>query len=325
MEIGVYVPNCHHGVGLDVYTAGNPFPKGLAVHPETFERMAVESERLGFDALWVGDHVVFPPHTESPHANSGHLDGADIRADEPIFDPLVVLTYLAAITERVKLATSILVIPYRNPVLASKWLASLDVLSKGRVILGAGVGWLKEEFDAVAAPFEQRGPVTEEYIRLMRILWTEDEPSFDGQHYRLEPGLRFYPKPVQQPIPVWGGGNTGRGMRRAARLCDGWIPSYLSFEEYGQKCDQMRGHLEREDRDPERFAFGHHARLFFYDEPYPDAPPCIGSPTKIADDVKRFQDMGVDHLEVAPPPGPSTDFVLEQLYRFADEVMPKVG
>jgi probable F420-dependent oxidoreductase len=325
LELGVYVPNCHHGAGLDVFTAGKPYPPGMANNPQAFVAIAREAERLGFDALWVGDHIAFPPHTVRPHRYAQHLDGADLRSDQPIFDPLVVLTFLAGQTSRIKLAVSVLVVPYRNPVLAAKWIANLDVLSGGRVLLGVGTGWMPEEFAAVAAPFAERGAVTLEYLEVMRAIWTQEKPSFSGRFYQLDPGLRFYPKPLQQPLPVWGGGSTPRGLRRAAKIADGWIHSYFSFDEFVEKKARLTACLEAEGRDPARFIFGHHARLFFYDEPYPDAPPCVGSAAKIADDIKRFRELGVQHLELAPPPGPTTQVVLDQLYRLADEVLVRVG
>jgi probable F420-dependent oxidoreductase len=324
MEFGVYVPNCHHGVGLDVYTAGRPFPPGLAINPNTFVQMAKAADELGFGAIWTGDHIFFPPHTVSPHKNSGHNEGADIRVEEPVFDPLVTLTYLAGITTKVKLAVSVLVIPYRNPVLTAKWLASLDVLSNGRVRLGIGTGWLKEEFEAVAAPFEARGAVTDEYIKVMRTLWENEDSFYEGEHYHLNSGMVFNPKPIQKPLPIWGGGNTPRGLRRAARLGNGWIGSYMPHDEVAAKFQTLRGLLEEQGRDPDDFTYGHHARLYVYEEPYPDAPPCIGLPAKIIEDIKRFEEVGVQHLELAPPPGPTTEAILNQMYRFADEVLPHV-
>lgn len=324
MELGIYVPNCHHGLGLEVFTAGKPFPPGLAVNPTTMLSVALEAEAIGFDSIWVGDHIIFPPKTGSAHPVGGAAAGAPIRSKEPIFDPLVVLSYLAQATSRVRLAIGVLIIPYRNPVITAKWLATLDVLSGGRVLLGAGVGWLKDEFEAVDVPYESRGPMSDEYIQLMRALWTQDTPEFDGEFYHLNPGFHFLPKPLQQSIPVWVGGNSGLALKRAARLGDGYVGAYASFDELTERRRRVYQLLDVEGRDPAKFTFAAQARYFVYEEPYPDAPPCIGSPQKVADDIMRFKEMGLEHLQLAPPPGPTTEFVLDQVHRFAEDVKPRL-
>ena len=307
-----------------MFTAGRPFPPGLAVNPTTMLQVAQEAEAIGFDAIWVGDHIIFPPVTSSSHPVSNAAPGAAIRSEEPIFDPLVVLSYLAHATSRVKLAIGVLIIPYRNPVLTAKWLATLDVLSGGRVLLGAGVGWLKDEFEAVDVPFEHRGAITDEYIELMRELWTKDQPEFDGSFYHLTPGFAFLPKPLQGSIPIWVGGHSGLALKRAARLGDGYFSAYASFDELIERHQRLNQLLAQEQRDPAGFTFAGQARYFVYEEPYPDAPPCIGPPQKIADDIMRMRELGLQHLQLAPPPGPTTDFVLEQVRRFAEDVKPKL-
>src|SRR5262245_61960782 len=166
MEIGAYCMNMHHGIGLEAFL-GRPFPPGLAISRDTMAAVADFAEDSQLDSLWFGDHVIFPSRTASPHPTSGHLDGADIRANEPVFDPLAVMGWLGARTQRVQLGFSVLVIPYRNPVATAKFLASLDVLTDGRIILGAGVGVLQEEFEALGASFRDRGAVTDEYLQVM--------------------------------------------------------------------------------------------------------------------------------------------------------------
>jgi probable F420-dependent oxidoreductase len=322
MELGVYIPNSHHGLGLDVYTAGKPFPPGLAVNPTTLRAMAGVAEAMGFDAVWVGDHVIIPPHTLSAHFNSGHPEGGDLRADEPIFDPLATMAYLGGRTEHVKLALGVLVVPYRNPVTTAKFFASLDVLTNGRVILGVGVGWLKEEFDAVGVPFESRGAMTDEYIHLMRLLWTADKPEFQGRFFTLPPGLSFKPKPLRGSIPIWIGGNSQFALERSARIGDAWFGVYLSMADVAAKIGRLRQLTEAAGRDAAQVAVAHQARFYVLDEPYPDAPPCIGSPRKIADDIERFHELGVSHLQLTPPPGPTTESILAQMRRFRDEVRP---
>ena len=321
MDFGLYVPNVHHGIGLEAFL-GRPFPAGLAVNPATFTALAEEAEQLGFTALWFGDHVIFPSRTASPHPSSGHLSGADVRNDEPIFDPLVVMAYLGALTHRVRLAVSVLVVPYRNPVLTAKWLATLDVLTGGRVLLGVGVGMMEEEFAALQAPFRDRGKVTDEYIQVMRNLWTAEDPAFEGEFYKIEPGLRFLPKPVQGTIPIWVGGNTKYALRRTARIGDGWLAVYQTHAEVAEKWQTIRRLAEEAGRDPDGITLAHQMRYLINDEPYPEAPPGVGSVRKIADDIKRFEEIGVQHIELAPPPGPTTAAIVTQVRRFAEEVRP---
>src|SRR5262249_20783396 len=140
-------------------------------------------------------------------------------------EPLAMMAYLARATSRIRLGTSVLVVPYRHPLLVAKMLATIDVLSKGRVILGAGVGWLREEFEAVGAPaFEARGTVTDEALGLMRAAWTTDPVSFHGRHYKVDE-IHALPKPVQRGgIPVWIGGHTEAALQRTGRLGNGWHP-----------------------------------------------------------------------------------------------------
>ena len=323
MEIGVYCPNMHHGIGLDAFL-GRPFPPGLAISRDTMAAVADLAEALDFDALWFGDHVIFPSYTSSSYPVVNRAYGTVIRSDEPVFDPLAVMAWLGARTRRVRLGLSVLVVPYRNPVVTAKFFASLDVLTEGRIIIGAGVGVMQEEFEAVAANYEDRGPVTDEYLTLMRELWTSDEPSFDGRHYQLKPGLRFLPKPVRGTIPIWIGGNTGRALRRTARLGDGWLAVYLSHDDIRDKWRRLCELVEAEGRAVSEVVLGHQMRFMVHDEHYPDAPPGVGSIAKVVDDIARMAELGVQHLELAMPPGPTTEAILEQMHRFADDVRPQL-
>jgi probable F420-dependent oxidoreductase len=215
VEIGWYIPNCHYGLSLDHYTNGKPFPPGLAIDPESFAAVACEAEQVGIDTLWLGDHVIIPP---TASVAQGNLRAGDpLRADGPIYDCLSVLSYLAAITTTVKLGIGVIVIPYRNPVVMAKSLASIDLLSGGRVIAGCGVGWLQDEFDTLAVPFESRGPMTDEYLDVMKACWTQERPEYEGKYYRLDGRSPFWPKPVNGTVPLWIGAWAKRGLRRRTR------------------------------------------------------------------------------------------------------------
>ncbi|HVL33657.1 MAG TPA: TIGR03619 family F420-dependent LLM class oxidoreductase, partial [Actinomycetota bacterium] len=162
--------------------------------PEYALGLARAAEETGIESLWTVEHVVVPEGYDStyPYSKTGKMPGG---GDVPITDPLVWLSYVAAVTERIKLGTAIIILPQRNPVVFAKEVATLDVLSGGRVLLGVGIGWLKEEFDAIGVPFEQRGARTDDYVAAMRVLWREPVPTYRGTFASFE-GAKQYPKPV---------------------------------------------------------------------------------------------------------------------------------
>ena len=186
---------------------------GPYVQPDGAIAMGTLAEQHGFDSAWTVEHVVVPAGYESeyPYSPTGRMPGPE---ESPIPDPLIWLTWVAAATTTLRLATGILILPQRNPVVLAKELATLDVLSRGRVTLGVGVGWLREEFDALGIPFEERGPRTDESIEALRVLWREDESTYAGTYTNFEQA-KSYPKPVQDPIPIHVGGHTKAAARRA--------------------------------------------------------------------------------------------------------------
>ena len=190
--------------------------------------LASRAEELGFDSVWVHDHVF----------NVGHV--FDRIGGRPYYEPLTLLSFVAARTQRVRLGTSVLVLPYHNPIRLAKAAATLDVLSGGRLILGVGVGAIEQEMQAMGSAFKERGAFTDEAIAVMRALWTEEDPRFDGRYSRFA-GMKFSPKPLQKPsIPVVIGGVSRAAIRRAARLGDGWQPLGLSPEALGPAIASLR-------------------------------------------------------------------------------------
>jgi probable F420-dependent oxidoreductase len=180
-----------------------------------------EAEARGFESIWVAEHVVLFDDYDSvyPYAENGKFPG---DAETGLLEPLTALTYLAAVTDRVRLGTGICLVPQRNPVYTAKQVVDLDALSGGRVDFGIGIGWLREEFEALAVPFERRGLRTDEYLQVMRSLWTEPTSTFAGELYTL-PECRMYPKPVQSPHPpIHVGGESKAALRRVARFGQGW-------------------------------------------------------------------------------------------------------
>jgi probable F420-dependent oxidoreductase len=199
--------------------------------------LGIRADELGFDSVWVHDHVF----------NVGHV--RDRIGGKPYYEPLTVLGFVAARTSRVRLGTSVLVLPYHNAVRLAKTAATLDVLSGGRLVMGVGVGLIQQEMEAMGSAYTQRGAITDESIAVMRALWTQDEPRFEGKHYRFA-DMRFSPKPLQKPsIPIVIGGVSRAAIRRAARLGDGWQPLGMSPEALGQGMATLREEARACGRD----------------------------------------------------------------------------
>ena len=191
MQIGVSMPRIPDGPGLREFVQA--------------------AEAMGFESVLIGDHIVLPTGgtTQYPYTASG---GFSRPADEPFLETMTLLGYLAACTERIKLGSTVLILPYRNPVVQAKMFASLDALTGGRLICGVGVGWLEKEFDTLGVSYAERGPLTDEFLEIFRTLWYDDHPQHHGKHYQFD-GIQFYPKPVQNPLPIWVGGHTRAALR----------------------------------------------------------------------------------------------------------------
>lgn len=205
-------------------------------------------EALGYDSLWVSDHVVIPWEIRSryPYNATGDFP---LSPSTDFLEPLTALALVAAVTTRVRLGTTVLVLPHRHPVLAAKMLATLDHLAPGRVILGAGVGWMKEEIELFGVPYARRGAWSDEAIRIMRLCWREDRVSFEGEFFRFE-GLGCRPRPANGTIPVWIGGHTARALNRVATLGDGWHAAFPTPQALGHGLDELRAACRRTGRDP---------------------------------------------------------------------------
>ena len=276
---------------------------GPYVQPDmavAFGRMA---EEHGIESLWTVEHVVVPGdyQSEYPYSPTGRMPGPE---ESPIPDPLIWLAWVGAATTTLRLATGILILPQRNPVVLAKELSTLDVLSSGRVELGVGVGWLREEFDALGVPFEDRGARTDEYIEALRCLWREEEPCFEGRYARFD-RAKSYPKPHQETIPIHVGGHTPAAARRAGRLGDGFFPGRSTDDDLVRLLDEMRTSAKDAGRDP-------------------DAIEVTAGGVMDLDGVRRFAAHGVDRI-VLPPLGFDLDTLREQLGRFSENVIEKIG
>lgn len=191
-------------------------------NPDKAIVMAQAAEAAGFESLWTVEHVVVPSNYDSPYPYdaSGKMPGGE---ESPIPDPLIWLSFVAAATQTIKLATGILILPQRNPVVLAKEIATLDHLSKGRMLLGVGVGWLEEEFNAIGVPFADRGKRNDDYIAAMRALWTQEKASHHSEYTNFDECI-MRPQPVNGMIPIHIGGHTDIAARRAGRLGDGFFP-----------------------------------------------------------------------------------------------------
>ena len=220
---------------------------GTGARPEIIRAVSGAAEAAGFATLWAGEHVVMvdQPQSRYPYSGDGRIA---VPADADWLDPLLALTFAAAGTSRIGLATGILLLPEHNPVLAAKQIATLDVLSGGRLTLGIGVGWSAEEFAALGVPFERRGARTAEYVAALRTLWSQDVATFDGEFTRFS-GIRVYPKPARgRRIPVVAGGNSDAALRRVAALADGWYGFNLTVADAVERAGVLAVHCQERGR-----------------------------------------------------------------------------
>tara|TARA_B100000029_G_scaffold370777_1_gene364675 strand:+ start:1193 stop:2101 length:909 start_codon:yes stop_codon:yes gene_type:complete len=297
--------------------------------PEQLRSVAQRAEDLGYDHVWVSDHIVLPQKVDSfyPYAKDGV---PTFRPDEPYYEPLAALNFIAGCTQRVRLGTHVLILPYRNPVLTAKILSTLDVLSGGRVILGAGVGWMEEEFQAMGLDtYKERGAVTDEYIQLYKELWTKDQPSFEGKYYQIS-DTGFEPKPVQKPHPpIWIGGHTGPAIRRAAKHGDGWMPiglrppAILEPEELAGKIARLRKLTVEAGRPEDAVDLTFSTGVVFDNSTGASRSLMHGHPEQIAADLRQYQDLGVSNF-IINFQGSTVPELQENMEQFSREVMTLV-
>src|SRR5262245_10774575 len=221
---------------------------GSAATRETLLGFARRMEALGYDSLWASDHVVIPYTIRSQYPYGP--DGAfPLAPDTPFLEPLTALAMVAGVTERVRLGTTVLVLPHRHPVLAAKALATLDHLAPGRVVLGAGVGWMREEIELLGAPYDRRGAWSDEAIKIMRACWRDERVAFRGDFFSFGP-VGAAPKPPRGTIPIWIGGHTPAALRRVAELGDGWHAAFPTATALAPALERLREACRKAGRDP---------------------------------------------------------------------------
>jgi probable F420-dependent oxidoreductase len=277
--------------------------RGQTATPEALETLVTRGEALGFSSVVIADHIVFPVTIRSkyPYTVSGAFPGQGDQLEQ-----LALMAFIAGKTRALRLISSVMILPHRNPVVTAKMLATIDVLSGGRVTVGVGVGWMREEFEALGAPdFDRRGAASDEYIRIFKALWTQDPASYHGEFYRFD-AIRCLPHPVQKPHPpIWIGGHSKAALRRVARLGDGWHPvganpaAPLRPPEMRALLDDLHRLTEAEGRDPSRLTISYKAPIYDAGQGVDggtERRPFSGSPQAIADDIGAFAALGVSEL-----------------------------
>ena len=290
--------------------------------------LGIRAEAAGLDSIWVTDHIVLPGERKAryPHNDSGVFP---YRADQDIHDPLMLMAALATATTRVEIGVAVLVIPYRHPLTTAKMLATADQLSDGRVILGAGVGWLEDEFDALDLPegtFEHRGSVTTDYLRAMRVAWTAPGTAgYEGRFVQFD-DLGVRPQPARH-LPIWIGGKGDRALRRAAQVGDGYIA--ISSDPATLRTEVARLHDVVTDagRAPSDLTIALIDGISFTARPVDGPRPALhGTPEQVVEGLCAFADAGLEHLVAGvrlagDPTYVGATAALDQL---ATEVLPEL-
>jgi len=286
MEIGLRIPGA-----------------GPNSSPENIVTVAQWAEELGYHSVWISDHVVLP---EPEQVKSTYPYDPEnqwrLPADTDWVDPLLVLTWAAAAAPSVKVGTSVMVAPLRNPVLLAKQLASLDFLTEGRVILGIGVGWMEEEFDLIGVPFDKRGARTAEMVEVMRAFWTGETVDFQGEFYQVS-HCKMYPRPVQQTIPIVWGGHSDFALKRVASLGDGWHPTQSTMQDLAAGLDRLQDFCQAYGRDMSSLTI--------------IARPGQVYPLNAETHAQHIQ-LGIDQVVVDPPlAGPTLEACRAEMERVA--------
>ncbi|HEX3034676.1 MAG TPA: LLM class F420-dependent oxidoreductase [Thermodesulfobacteriota bacterium] len=283
------------------------------VKPHVNIEIAKKAEELGFDSIWASDHVVVP-------------DKYIGRFSEVFYDPFVILASIAAQTSKIKIGTSVIILPYRNPVVVAKMVATLDVLSEGRFIFGVASGWMREEYDVLSIPYHERGKRTDEYIRIMKELWGKGNPKFEGEFFRFS-NIKFYPRPLQQPHPpIWIGGNSERALRRAVELGDGWQPTGVSPDDIEIGVRYIKRFARDRGRELENFVLSARNRLRIFDKSKEPSHATqakrslfslCGKKEEIISYMQRFKEGGVSHM-VVDPTAKDGEEMFETMERFSE-------
>jgi len=283
-----------------------------------------KAELFGFTSVWAADRIVIPWKIETPYAYnwSGQFF---VPPEKPFLEPLSVLAFLAGCTERIKLGVSVLVLPYRNPVYWAKLASTIDQLSEGRLIVGVGAGWMREEFEALGADFEHRGAVTDEQLELIKVLWSDEHSSFQGKFYGVK-DIAFQPKAFGDRIPIWVGGESRLARRRAGRHGNAWFPYYarVTPQELSAGFAEVRQFAEEAHRDPNDVRLHCCLPIEITAEPIPqEADRVRGSTEQVTEALAQYGAAGVGTVALQFLVGRYPER-LEQMQRFHEQVLPNL-
>ncbi len=305
MDWGVHLQHLGRGTGRD-----------------TLIGFAQEVDRLGFHSGWTSDHVCWPADVSSkyPYTKDGSFPATP---DMSWLDPIGTLLFVAACTENLRLGFTVLILPYRPPVATAKQLATLDVVSDGRLILGVGVGWMKEEADVLGMPWDNRGARSDEQLEIFERLFRDEKPSYDGAYYAF-PEVGFEPKPIQNPVPVWVGGHTPAAFRRIARFGHGFHAAFQPLDVVAAEWAEVVKACEDHGRDPSEIELS----LRVYLDPAAAMEPdksIAGSADQMVDTIGRMQEVGIGHILLDPVARGGVEGRLDALRAFMADVAPQVG
>jgi probable F420-dependent oxidoreductase len=272
---------------------------GTAAGAEAIVKVARRAEELGYDSLWVYERFLYPVHPQTPYPASP--DGSYPEAFKTMLDPIETLTWAAAHTKKVTLGTSVLDMPFYNPVLLARRLTTLDVLSGGRVRVGLGLGWSKDEYDAVGRPMKGLAKLADEFIAVLQTIWTTDPAEFHGEFFTLPKSI-IQPKPVQKPHPpIYLGAFTPGALRRTARVANGWNPVFLPVAAMKEITENIRSMARESGRDPAEIEVVVRANINEGETPLgEDRPIFHGSRSQIAADLAATRELGVDEIFIDP-------------------------
>lgn len=305
--------------------------RGLWTSRQAYKSVAQAAERAGFDFMSVNDHLIVPAALDTPYP---YTAGGAWSASEHghCFDVITALSFLAGVTERLRLLTSVMVVPHRNPIVTAKMLATLDVLSEGRLILGVGAGWMKEEFRVLGAPFEDRGHATDEYIEAFIALWTQDRPAYSGKHVSFSDVI-FAPRPIQNPHPpIWVGGESTAALHRTAKLGNAWYPGNNNQKKpmdtparLAGGIAELRRAVEKAGRAPDSVGIS-----LIVQNPFQWTPEKVqdgsarrmftGSSADMIEDAAALANVGVQHVALRLD-GASVTQAVERIEWFGAEVI----
>jgi probable F420-dependent oxidoreductase len=286
---------------------------GPTASPDNLIKVAKHAEELGYDSAWVLERLLWPLNPREPYPASP--DGSLPETYQSVLDPIETLTFVAAHTRTIQLGTSVLVLPYHTPIQLARRIATLDVLSGGRALVGVGVGWSRDEFQAAGTPFERRGARSDEFLQAMIDIWTKDPVKFDGEFYHI-PESKIGPKPVQKPYPpIYVAGFGKYTFDRAAKFGNGWNPAGVpSFEWLEGMISQFRQTTTRAGRTDMEVVLRSFT-MIFKNSPGPRRSPMMGTLDEVRADILRLREIGVTHLIQSPPaigfdPSASVDDIL---------------